>query len=318
MRVRRIMCSRSLARHSFWGDTTRAERCDASDNTCKLVRVAMILRISPMTLDDLRVAIDWAAAEGWNPGLEDAEAFHAVDPDGFLMGWLGDTPVSAISVVRHSQHFGFLGFYLCDSRYRGKGYGWETWKTGMAVLGDRVVGLDGVPAQEQNYCKSGFKLVHYTKRYAGRIDARAHPQCRFATSADMEKLLQMDLDISGTDRAAYLKAWLSQIQSRRTLVFEVGGRVAGFGTIRVCRDGHKIGPLFADDAEVALSLIQALVAYAEAQHVYIDIPDPNDAGVDLAKTLGLQPVFSCARMYRGRPLERQTDRIFGEMSFELG
>ena len=33
---------------------------------------------------DVVRAADWAAAEGWNPGLSDAVAFQAADPTGFL------------------------------------------------------------------------------------------------------------------------------------------------------------------------------------------------------------------------------------------
>ena len=34
------------------------------------------------------LAIDLAAAEGWNPGLNDAECFFAADVNGFLIGEL--------------------------------------------------------------------------------------------------------------------------------------------------------------------------------------------------------------------------------------
>lgn len=276
------------------------------------------LRIAPMTLSDVGIAIEWAAKEGWNPGLDDASTMHAVDPGGFLMGWVGDRPATAISVIRHSETFGFLGFYLCHPDFRGQGFGWQTWQAGMAYLGDRIVGLDGVPAQEENYRKSGFVLAHHTRRYAGNVDGRAHPHCRLATPADMPRLLQMDRDVSGVDRSAYLSAWLTQTQTRQTMVCERGGQITGLGTIRACREGHKIGPLFAPDGETALCLIEALVVEGTAHQINIDIPDPNQIGVDLAGGLGLAPVFSCARMYRGEQLNRRLACIIGETSFELG
>ena len=64
------------------------------------------LTIGVMTRDDLDLAIEWAAAEGWNPGLDDAECFRAADPAGFLMGRLGGEPVVSISVVRYGDTFG--------------------------------------------------------------------------------------------------------------------------------------------------------------------------------------------------------------------
>lgn len=276
------------------------------------------LDIRQMSLEDLQQAVDWAAAEGWNPGLEDAETFHSVDPNGFLMGWSGGTPVSAISVVRHSGTFGFLGFYLCHPDHRGQGYGIATWEAGMAYLGDRTVGLDGVPAQEANYERSGFALDHYTRRHCGAVAGKVDPNCRLTTPNDLSKLLALDLSVNGTERIEYLSTWSRQTNTRKTMVYDADGPITAFGTIRSCQDGHKIGPLFAPDRETAAALIHALVAFADAKVIMIDVPDANRSGVELADALCLEPTFSCARMYRGNPLSRRLDTIFGETTFELG
>ena len=95
------------------------------------------MRIAPMTLADLETALDWAAAEGWNPGLDDAEAFLAADPGGFLMGRVDGEPVASISAVRHSAGFGFLGLYICRPEHRGRGLGWQMWQAAMARLRHR-------------------------------------------------------------------------------------------------------------------------------------------------------------------------------------
>lgn len=50
--------------------------------------------IKTMIREQLDLAIDWAAAEGWNPGLHDAESFYVADPEGFFMGFLNDEPIS--------------------------------------------------------------------------------------------------------------------------------------------------------------------------------------------------------------------------------
>ena len=48
-----------------------------------------------MTQTDLALPLDWAAAEGWNPGFHDAPSFLAADPDGFLLGELDGRPVGS-------------------------------------------------------------------------------------------------------------------------------------------------------------------------------------------------------------------------------
>jgi GNAT superfamily N-acetyltransferase len=113
------------------------------------------------------IAVDWAAREGWNPGLHDADSFYASDPDGFLPGFLDDEPIASISVVRYNTEFGFLGFYIVKPDYRGQGYGIQLWNEALKHLPSQNIGLDGVVAQQENYKKSGFHLAYRHIRYAG-------------------------------------------------------------------------------------------------------------------------------------------------------
>src|SRR5262245_25962649 len=111
-----------------------------------------------MTRAEVDLALDWAAREGWNPGLHDAESFYATDPTGFLVGVLDGTPIATISVVKYEESFAFLGCYIVHPDFRGRGFGCRIWEAGMLSLNGRCVGLDGVVAQQPNYRKSGFEL----------------------------------------------------------------------------------------------------------------------------------------------------------------
>ena len=92
-------------------------------------------QIRTMTRDQLDLALEWAADEGWNPGLHDAEPFYGADPEGFFMGFLNREPVSCISAVRYGKGFGFIGFFMVRPEHRGKGYGFE--------IGQRALGAPG-------------------------------------------------------------------------------------------------------------------------------------------------------------------------------
>jgi GNAT superfamily N-acetyltransferase len=96
-----------------------------------------LLRIRAMTRADLDMAIEWAAAEGWNPGLHDADTFLAADPGGFLLGLLESEPVATISAVRYGAHFGFIGFYIVRPESRGQGHGIALWRHAMERLAGR-------------------------------------------------------------------------------------------------------------------------------------------------------------------------------------
>jgi hypothetical protein len=276
------------------------------------------LAIRVMAGNELALAGDWAAAEGWNPGLDDAACFAPVDPAGFYIGELDGIPASTISVVNYDDRFAFLGFYIVRPDLRGRGYGLQTWRAAIAHAGARTIGLDGVVSQQDNYRKSGFVLAHRNIRFggvpvrlstlpSGLVDLKEFPFA--AIEAD-------DATVFPAPRAAFLRTWLGAPgHLGRGLVRD--GRLAAWGVIRPCRTGHKIGPLIADDRAAAEAVFAALCAAASGE-VFLDVVEPNRDAVALATAHGLAPIFETARMYTGpiRPVAQA--RIFGITTFELG
>ncbi|WP_407526761.1 GNAT family N-acetyltransferase [Methylobacterium oryzisoli] len=277
------------------------------------------LTVRVMTGDDLRRAIDWAAAEGWNPGLQDAACFQATDPGGFLIGCHGGEPVASISVVRYSARFGFLGFYIVRPDRRGRGFGRRLWQAGLDALGDRTVGLDGVVAQQENYARAGFVLAHRNVRFGGspRIEAPRDARLRPVEAGLIEAVLAYDRPVFAAPRERFLRCWLAP-DTRTALAVVEDGAVRGYGVIRACRSGHKIGPLFADGAREADLLFRALASAAGGAPVFLDTPEPNQPALRLAASYGLSPVFETARMYRGAPPDLPLAAIYGISTFELG
>jgi GNAT superfamily N-acetyltransferase len=277
------------------------------------------LTIRVMTRQDLDLAIDWAAAEGWNPGLNDAECFQAADPAGFLMGCLGDEPIASISVVRYAGTFGFLGLYIVRPDRRGRGFGHRLWRAGMDSLGDRTVGLDGVVAQQENYRKSGFALAHRNVRFGGtpQVAAPRDEGLKRVSPEIVEAVLAYDRPFFPAPREAFLRCWLKP-EARDAFAFVEDGIIKGYGVIRACRSGSKVGPLFADGEREADLLFRALASEANGDAVFLDLPEPNQAAVRLAARYGLSPVFETARMYRGPGPDLPLSRTYGISTFELG
>jgi len=277
------------------------------------------LTIRVMERADLDRALDWAAAEGWNPGLTDGNCFRAADPAGFLVACLGDEPVASISVVRYSADFGFLGFYIVRPEQRGCGFGFRLWQAGMDRLDGCTIGLDGVVAQQANYAKSGFVLAHRNVRYGGtpRIQAPEDERLRVVGPDMIEAILAYDCPFFPAPREAFLRCWLKP-NTRIAMALVEADEVKGYGVLRECRSGFKIGPLFADGEEEASRLFRALAAKANGACIFLDLPEPNEAAVRLASRHGLAPVFETARMYRGPKPDLPLARIYGISTFELG
>lgn len=277
-------------------------------------------RIRTMARDELAIALDWAAAEGWNPGLHDAPCFHAADQEGFLLGLLDGEPVATLSAVRYGSSFGFLAFYIVKPGFRGRGLGLGMWQAGMARLARRNVGLDGVPAQLDNYRKSGFTLAWRNIRHEGPSGGPAPRDDRIVplSTLGFDTVQTYDQQFFPADRSAFLRCWIRQPGST-ALGYVANGVLKGYGMLRPCRVGYKVSPLFADDAGIADKLFAALVASADAgATVAIDTPEVNPHALELAKRHGMTAVFETARMYTGPVPALPRERFYGVTSYELG
>jgi len=277
------------------------------------------LRIRSMRPDEISIAVSWAAAEGWNPGLADDLCFAAADPDGFFIGELDGAPAATVSCVNYGESFAFLGFYIVREDLRGRGYGLRIWDAAINHAGSRVIGLDGVVAQQENYRKSGFKLAYANVRYGGTVEAPAASQGGVIALGDLPlaAVEAYDATVFPAPRTAFLRRWIgTPTHVGRALVRD--GALAGWGVIRPCRKGRKIGPLFADDRAAAEAVLSALLASVGEGEVFLDVPSINRDAISLAENLGLAPVFETARMYTGAIPHLQLERVFGVTSFELG
>ena len=273
---------------------------------------------------EIELALDFAAREGWNPGLHDAACFAAADPDGFLVAEVDGRAVGCISAVSYEGRFGFIGLYIVVPEFRGRGIGMRLWSQGMQRLAGQLVGLDGVPAQQDNYRKSGFTLAWQNVRYAGTAGAATRAET--PPGVALAPLLAVDFaDVCADDRrvfpagrANFLRAWIDMPDATALACMD-GTRLAGWGVIRRCREGHKIGPLVADSQAVATALYTALCArVAPGDPVYLDVPLPNAQAVALAESCGMQGVFHTARMYTGPAPACELQRVYGITTFELG
>lgn len=277
-------------------------------------------KIKVMDLTELEIAAKWALQEGWNPGLSDAKCYYQADPNGFLIGYLGDEPIASISVVKYDDSFGFLGFYIVKPEYRGQGYGMQIWQAGLQYLAGCNVALDGVVAQQENYKKSGFKLAYRNIRYEG-VGGGEAPNCTNLVALErlpIEEVIAYDSAFFPTKRVAFVDAWINQ-PNCHALGIKQDDTLVAIGVIRPCHVGYKIGPLYADSVELAETLFLALRSKVSAtEAIYLDVPEVNAAAVALAQKYNMSLSFETARMYTGERPDLPLTRVFGVTSFEIG
>ncbi|MGR3758817.1 GNAT family N-acetyltransferase [Roseobacteraceae bacterium NS-SX3] len=278
-------------------------------------------QIRPLTGAEIQTAVDWAAREGWNPSHRDAACFAAVDAQGFWGGFLDGQMIACISVVNYGTGFAFLGFYIVAPEWRGRGYGYALWQRALEHAGSRTVGLDGVVDQQENYRRSGFELAYRNIRFGGVPSGGLKASAGYELSpltAPAAELEALDARVFPAPRRTFWQHWLGA-EGHHSFAARKEGALAAFGTLRPCGSGCKVGPLVAASRSAAEAVLARLLQQLPTgQEVFLDVPEPHAGAVDVARSLGLEPVFETARMYRGPAPRLETDLIYGVTSFELG
>lgn len=280
-------------------------------------------KIRQMTREELDITVDWAAAEGWNPGLHDAEVFWRTDPDGFIAMEIDGKMVGSGAIVSYNSEFGFMGFFIVKPEYRGKGLGTKLWYYRRDILLSRLkkgatIGMDGVFDMQKFYAKGGFKFSHRNLRMEGVINSSGQNNLvEKITKDDFARVNEFDKKYFGYERETFLKGWLN-LKDSAALKYEEDSILQGYGVIRKCRKGFKIGPLFAENYMAAEELFKSLSAFAKGDIIYLDVPEINKDAMKLASAYGMKECFGTARMYHGLAPNLPYNQIFGVTTFELG
>jgi GNAT superfamily N-acetyltransferase len=276
------------------------------------------LNIWKMTGEDVEFVIGMAAEEGWNPGIHDGEIFYETYPDGFFIAEIEGKTVGCASAVAYDDLFGFLGFYVVKPEFREKGIGIKLTEKCMEHLGNRNIGLDGVVENEKKYQEiMKFKSFYSNLRFEGKGGGKVPEGLVKITDVPFENLMEYDREMFPAPRSAFLEKWIKQPDSHSFAAVDAG-KLKGYGVIRKCQTGYKIGPLFADDQITAENLFLALNASVPDEVVYLDVPEPNKKAMEIAKKYSMTVMFKTIRMYNQQEPEIKLENVYGVTSFELG
>jgi len=272
--------------------------------------------------------VSWAAQEGWNPGLHDADIFWATDPDAFIAAELDGELIGGGAITSYDGAFGFMGFFIVRPEFRGRGFGNTLWHERRERLLARLrpgasIGMDGVFAMQPYYAKGGFAFSHRDIRYRAEIPnkpaiaADRGDHISPLSEISLGQIVDYDRSCFPAPRPTFLDGWVSQPDAL-ALGCQRQNKLAGYGVIRRCQEGCKIGPLFADDERAAMTLFDHLAGFAVGGPVFLDVPENNPSAIELVRRHRMVEVFGCARMYLGPPPDLADHRIFGVTTFELG
>ncbi len=275
-----------------------------------------ITRLNP---DEMPVLIKWMQLEGWNPGIYDAQTFFAADNHGFFAGKLNGEIIAVASAVIYDDNFAFCGCYIVQPGFRQQGFGIALTKARLDYVKNRVTGLDGVLEMVHEYEKIGYRPYHKNIRF-GLDHPIENMHSKYVTpiTPDLfQSIVQYDQKYFPACRTEFLTQWIFQPEAK-ALIFLKDSSVLGYGVIRKCFAGYKVGPLFAESHEIARELFSSLCADINEFPVYLDIPYLNENALKLVNSYQMQPHFETIRMYRQGCPKMNLNHVYGITTFELG
>ena len=288
-----------------------------------------------------QLIVEKAASLGRRPGALDHESFFAADKTGFFVGELDGQAISSISIVKYSDDYAFGGHFIVDEPYRGRGYGLQTYKAAVATLPEGCnLAADSVEKRECTYERIGLKGAWREQRFdfvasKAALSLSGIQECptikiQPASEVAFRDILEYDTSVHAFGRQLFLEKWISATNSRAFVTTDDKGKVVGYAVVRTTLkqgDGWRIGPLFADDSQIARSLYRAVFDKVATEDptgvVAVDVPFGdlvNPDALQIAKELSdTTPEFLYVRMYtKGVPSGMSLKKIYGLTSLGLG
>jgi ribosomal protein S18 acetylase RimI-like enzyme len=273
---------------------------------------------------DLQCALALSRAASWNQNEADWRTMFTLGR-GWCIRSSGDaSPVGLAAstvVLPYGASFAWVSMVLVAPEFRGHGFAARLLRHALAELSraGRGAVLDATPAGRPVYAREGFVDSWSFRRYrrdssqpapalseasaaapglASR-HASPPPACRIRRlrESDWPAIAALDLPAFGADRSPLLRRLAARLP-QVAHVAERSGSLAGFVLGRDGREAGQLGPLVAEDADVARALLDAALARTKGP-IYLDAADAQKALLTAIAERGFAPQRPFTRMLYG-------------------
>ena len=302
-------------------------------------------RVFPVTSKDVLhdFVLDYSQRLGWLPGEMDDELMWASGPGCYHVGELDGVRITGIAMVLLNDSYGYVSYYFCEEKHRGKGYAYKTWKTARAAISPKVnLALDSVlsaiPLYEREGFKKAWKLAQYIvdvsfilEAYKGIEAPSGVTVAPATTGVDFAKLKLYVEGVVGFTfaRPELLHKWITLPTHMAVVATDTGsGDVVGFAAVRKIHrndktgtSGYNLGPLLADNAEIARTLLHILACKADpSQKFTIVFPgqEMNPACIQVKDEIKARSYIDLVRMYNGHKPPMKKEKCFAVFTDLLG
>lgn len=257
---------------------------------------------------DIEALLKLSAEAGWNQVAADWQLMLSF---GRGFGIEADGGLVASTMTLPYDGFAWISMVLVTRTWQRRGLAMRLMRTAIATIAGqgRVPVLDATPAGREVYRRLGFRDTWRFRRMALKSTAfEAGPppgvSVRAVDPADWSALAAFDGPVFGADRSVVLRHLADRLPGAAWLA-EQNGQLRGFVLGRDGQRATQIGPLVADNPDIAAALLARAVR-GQQPPLYLDVPDLQG---ELCRRL------DAAGAIVERPLTRmvhESDAVFGE------
>jgi len=282
----------------------------------------MDIAIRQWTEADITIADDIQGSAFGIPESRAAElARHlALQPDGWFLATLGDTPVGTVGAVDYGP-FAYIGLMTVRPEYQRRGIGHALMQRLLAWLDARGTPMELLDATEAGapvYAHFGFVEEDLAYLFEHQPDTLAFDWpdgVHVLQAKDIQALCEFDTPIFGASRAAVLRALLTDFPGRAFAVHDEAGQISGY----LFAQSQRIGPWAAKRRQDAQVLLRAAMSLSYQGMPLAIVPKMNEAAAELLEQFGFRFTRSCRHMRRGgSSIPSQRTLIYGQTSFAIG
>ena len=254
-----------------------------------------------MNAADVNAGLSLCRSAKWNQLARDWELFLQLSPNGCRVALLKEQVVGTVTTISYQHFFSWIGMVLVDPEQRRKGIGLQLLNEALNILEkEETVKLDATPAGREVYLKLNFVDEYPLSRMNAIVDEKklTHSDAQLLVESDLNDVAIFDTEIFGADRKILLQ-WLLKGAPQLAFIIKENDNVKGYCLGRHGYNYTQIGPVVADNIDIATDLVSAALHNCIGEPVIIDISHFDKNWMMWLIDLGFVEQRSFMRMYRG-------------------
>ena len=281
----------------------------------------MDIEIRLLLESDLPAALRLKELAGWNQTENDWKRLLQLEPHGCFCATSNGEVIGTATTITYGRDLAWIGMVLVNPEHRRRGIGTKLMKTAMTYLdaaGVTTVKLDATRAGRPVYQGLGFNEESIIERWEG-TGIESTPGRSILDEAKQSEVLTLDRRAFDADRTTLIRMLMNESSVQPCFAKDDRNGMTGFALARRGTVATYVGPVVANEAKVASTLLDEMLGQLLHHRVYVDLNADFAQGRQILGERGFIKQRDLIRMSSGKRSNGGTSRlVFAIAGPELG